>query len=144
MKPDIRKYLADIGRRGGTRSRRTLSSEQARAMVERREQRKHAAAFARLAANTLRDVPGFELIERGVQDLAQAHETIESLIVSVGAPRLRLLGIPVPAPLHTPEERLFDLLAREHGAGAHSRYNALVRRLVSFNRSAAIALRAHA
>jgi hypothetical protein len=35
-----------------------------------------------------------------------------------------------------PEERLDALLARDDPDGAHSRYNGLVRRLVSFERAA--------
>ena len=35
-----------------------------------------------------------------------------------------------------PEHRLYDLLAATHGDGAHSQYNALIRRLVSFERAA--------
>lgn len=37
MVPATRKYLADIGRRGGRRSHRTLTTEQARQMVRVRE-----------------------------------------------------------------------------------------------------------
>lgn len=40
MKTSVRKYLARIGRRGGQRSRRTLTTEQARAMVRVREARR--------------------------------------------------------------------------------------------------------
>ena len=47
MKDEIRKYLADIGRRGGTRSRRTLSPATARTMVRVREARR---AFRRFHA----------------------------------------------------------------------------------------------
>jgi hypothetical protein len=36
----VRQYLADIGRRGGTKSRRTLDSETARDMVRVREARR--------------------------------------------------------------------------------------------------------
>jgi hypothetical protein len=35
-----------------------------------------------------------------------------------------------------PEQRLYALLARTEGDGAHSRFNALIRRLVSFERAA--------
>jgi hypothetical protein len=35
------------------------------------------------------------------------------------------------------EQRLYELLAERHGDAAQSRYNALVRRLVSFERAAA-------
>lgn len=37
---DVRKYLAEIGARGGRKSRRVLSSEDARSMVRVREARK--------------------------------------------------------------------------------------------------------
>lgn len=41
-------------------------------------------------------------------------------------------GIPVPASvIHDPERRLYDLLAAEDTDTAHSRYNALMRRLVA-------------
>lgn len=82
-----------------------------------------------------RSLPGRELVEKGLADLAEGVETIESLLVSVGAPRLRTLGFKVPSPFAEPEERLYLLLARDDPAGAHSRYNALVRRLVSFERA---------
>ena len=46
----VREYLAEIGRRGGEKSRRALSSQQARDMVRVREARKayrrfHASCF---------------------------------------------------------------------------------------------------
>lgn len=44
-------------------------------------------------------------------------------------------GIAVPNPLEAPEKRLYAFLYREYGDGAHSQYNALIRRLVSFERS---------
>jgi hypothetical protein len=49
----------------------------------------------------------------------------------MGAPRLRRLGIAVLDPIPSPEHRLYERLSAEHGDAAHSRYNALVRRLVS-------------
>lgn len=84
-------------------------------------------------------VPGAELVERGLRDLGQRVETVESLLVSIGAPGLRTLGLIVPDPFAEPELRLYRLLAARYGAGAHSRYNALLRRLVSFQRASACA-----
>ena len=81
-------------------------------------------------------LPGEDLVARGTADLAHGVESIESLLVSIGAPRLRRLGIDVPDPLPSPEHRLYELLRSEHGDAAHSQYNALLRRLVSFERSA--------
>jgi hypothetical protein len=82
------------------------------------------------------DFPGAELVVKGLADLAEGAETVESLLISVGASRLRALGFEVPAPFDEPEERLYLLLARDDALGAHSRYNGLVRRLVSFERAA--------
>jgi len=45
MDPAIRDYLAEIGRRGGARSRRVLDAEQARAMVRVREARRAYRTF---------------------------------------------------------------------------------------------------
>jgi hypothetical protein len=45
MDAAVHKYLAVIGRRGGARSRRALSPEQARAMVRVREARRAYRAF---------------------------------------------------------------------------------------------------
>lgn len=82
-------------------------------------------------------LPGAELIEQGLRDLAAGAVTVESLLVSIAAPRLRALGMEVRAPLADAELGLFRLLAAQHGAGAHARYNALIRRVVSYQRAAA-------
>lgn len=84
-------------------------------------------------------LPGADLIERGAADLSAEHESIEALLVSIGAPRLRSVGIELAAPIASPEHKLYALLAAEKGDAAHSAYNALIRRLVSFERAAACA-----
>ena len=81
-------------------------------------------------------LPGAELVEKGLADLAEGAVTVESLLVSVGAPRLRRLGFELRSPFEDAEERLYLLLASSDPTGAHGRYNALVRRLVSFERAA--------
>jgi hypothetical protein len=84
-------------------------------------------------------LPGADLIRKGLHDLEAGVESIEALLVLVGAPRLRELGLEVNDTLPRtayPEHRLYDLLAREGDDGVHSRYNALIRRLVSFERAA--------
>jgi hypothetical protein len=77
------------------------------------------------------------LIEQGLADLRNGNESAEALLVSIGAPRLRTVGVPVPHPIPSPEHKLYALLAQEQDNGAHSAYNALIRRLVSFERAAA-------
>jgi hypothetical protein len=60
------------------------------------------------------------------------------LLVAIGAPRLRALGVDVPVHgVGSPEHRLYELLARDDPDAAHGRYNALVRRLVSFEHALA-------
>ena len=77
--------------------------------------------------------PGGDVIDKGLADLAERRESVGSLLVSIGAPRLRLAGVSVPDnTFPNPERRLYDLLASEDSDSAHGRYNALVRRLVSF------------
>jgi hypothetical protein len=82
-------------------------------------------------------LPGADLVQRGVADLDAGLESAEALLVSIGAPRLRTVGIDLSAPIASPEHKLYLLLAREKGDAAHSTYNALIRRLVSFERAAA-------
>jgi hypothetical protein len=81
-------------------------------------------------------LPGGDLVEEGLDDLRHGRETAPALLVAIGAPRLRRLGIDVPEGVTDPEQRLYALLERTEGDAAHSRFNALIRRLVSFERAA--------
>ena len=82
-------------------------------------------------------LPGEDLIEAGIKDLFAGRETVEALLVAIGSPRLRRIGLELPADLpSTPEHRLYELLARDDQDSAHSRYNSLIRRLVSYERAA--------
>ena len=81
-------------------------------------------------------LPGADLIRAGLDDAAAGRESIGSLLVAIGAPRLRRAGLTVPAfPVSDPELRLYELLAADDSDAAHSRYNALIRQLVSFERA---------
>jgi len=82
-------------------------------------------------------VPGAEIIEAGIADLKAGRETIPALLVSIGAPRLRDLGLVVQGGFENPEHRLYERLAAEDPRAAHARYNAYLQRLVSFERAAA-------
>lgn len=87
----------------------------------------------------LKSLPGADLVQRGVADLDTGVESTEALLVSIGAPRLRSVGIEFASPIPDPDHKLYLRLAQEKGNGAHSAYNALIRRLVSFERAAACA-----
>jgi hypothetical protein len=82
-------------------------------------------------------LPGADLVERGVADLAASRESESALLVAMAATRLRAVGIDVPdRGIAQPGHRLYALLAAEHSTGAHAAYNALVGRMSSFARAA--------
>ena len=82
-------------------------------------------------------LPGADLIGRGLADLAEGLLTEEALLVSAAAPRLRAIGLAVtPAPVDAPLHCLYELIASSDSVDPHSRYNALVARVVSFARAA--------
>lgn len=87
----------------------------------------------------MKTLPGAALVEQGAEDLAAGRESAEALLVSIGAPRLRSVGLELTSPIASPEHKLYLLLADQKGDAAHSAYNALIRRLVSFERAAACA-----
>ncbi|HEV8431488.1 MAG TPA: hypothetical protein VGQ41_26545 [Pyrinomonadaceae bacterium] len=81
-------------------------------------------------------LPGNDLIVAGIEDLLYQRETIPALLVAIGAPKLRSLGLELPENLPSnPEHRLYDLLSMTEPDAAHSKYNALLRKLVSFERA---------
>ena len=79
-------------------------------------------------------LPGQDLVEQGLSDLAQNRVSEEALLVLIAAPRLRRLGIQVPsvALSQHSEHDLYARLDERIGPGAHSYYNSLIRRVVSF------------
>jgi hypothetical protein len=85
---------------------------------------------------TWTDLPGGDIVAQGLDDLRDGRETVPALLIAIGAPRLRRLGISVPETVANPEYRLYALLAETEGDAAHAHFNALIRRLVSFERAA--------
>lgn len=92
----------------------------------------------------LADLPGAELVLPGLEALRalargeRAGWSPEALLVAIGASRLRAAGLAVPdapQPPMQPELALYEAMADDDGTDAHARYNALIRRLVSFERA---------
>jgi len=83
-------------------------------------------------------LPGEDLVKKGLKDLSEGHSSPAALLVLIGAPRLRRLGILISTknkpPLH-PEHALYQTLQIENPKGVHSRYNAFIRRLISYERA---------
>ena len=84
---------------------------------------------------TIDHLPGADLVREGLRDLARGVESVPALLVSIGAPRLRRGGLTIPVAAPDAEHRLYALLQRDFGDAAHARYNAWIRRLVSFERA---------
>lgn len=110
--------------RVGPDSRRVLARRAAVARWTRH--RFGAPTFAALG------LPGGAMVDAGLADLAAGKASVESLVVSLAAPRLRREGVPV-GPIHTdPEDRLYALLWQTDGDLAHARYLAYLRQAASF------------
>jgi len=129
---EIRERFRRYGREGG-RTRAARMSPDARRAVARRAAtarwirgRFGASSFAALG------LPGADIVDAGLADLADGRTTAESLAVSLAAPRLRREGVPVTSSEENPEDALYRLLERRDGDLAHARYNAYLRQLVSF------------
>jgi hypothetical protein len=130
---EVRERFRRYGRAGGKARARRLSSRTREAIARRAALRRWIRA--RFGATRFADLglPGGAEIDRGLDDLAAGRETVESLAVSLAAPRLRREGVPVPATtIADADLRLYRLLERAHGGLAHARYLARLRQIVSF------------
>ena len=79
------------------------------------------------------DLPGGGIVDAGLASLAAGEETIESLLVSQAAPRLRREGVPLSGnPFPDSDVRLYRLLERQGLELAHARYRAWLRQIESF------------
>lgn len=129
---DIREQFERHGRRGGKARAAALSPEKRRAIARRGaavrwiRERFGASRFTELG------LPGGELVDQGLADLAEDRATLESLLVSLAAPRLRREGVPVTSCLNDPEDRLYQLLSESEGDLAHPRYQAYLGQMLSF------------
>jgi len=82
-------------------------------------------------------LPGENLVRQGLADFQAGHCTIPACLVMMASPRLGRAGwLPATGArrIREPELQLYRLL-RQQGGDAYSRYNALVRELVSFEQA---------
>lgn len=83
----------------------------------------------------LTGLPGADLVRAGLDELHSEELTENALLLLIASPRLRRLGFRIPERPDVPrpyEHQLYDLLEKQYGAAAYSRYNSLLRRIVSF------------
>jgi hypothetical protein len=84
-------------------------------------------------SDLLEGLPGSALIRDGLSDLQAGRQTIAACLVRIASPRLSRAGLIDPEGLATDdvELELYQHLSGE-GERAYSRYNSLLRELVSF------------
>jgi hypothetical protein len=79
-------------------------------------------------------LPGAEIVLAGISDLQAGRRSVNASAVLSAARRLRSLGLDIDetgGDTH-PAHDLYRQLSDELGAGAHSRYNAILSRVASF------------
>jgi hypothetical protein len=83
---------------------------------------------------TLKSLPGAEIVLPGIADLQAGRKTVNANAVQSAAPRLRRAGLDVPSASEAipAAHALYRQLSEELGDAAHSRYNAILSRVVSF------------
>ena len=129
----VRERFRAYGRDGG-RARALSMSPESRKIVARKAaiRRWIRVRFGAPGFEAL-GLPGGQAVDAGLAALAAGEESIESLMVSLGAPRLKREGVPLPHDLLADADtRLYRLLERTSGDLAHARYLACLRQLASF------------
>ena len=130
---EIRTRFQSYGKKGGRMRAERLSPAARKAIARRAALRRWTRARFGNTSFAALGLPGGEMIDSGLNDLVSGKETIESLVVSLAAPRLRRERIPLPtAILPDADRRLYRLLERTNADLAHARYLACLRQVASF------------
>lgn len=85
----------------------------------------------------LTGLPGEELVRQGLADLQSGELTLAAHLVALAAPRLRRANLlsRLPEAIEIDTELKIYRHLREQGGDAYSRYNSLVREIVSFEQA---------
>jgi hypothetical protein len=129
---EVRERFRRYGRAGG-RARAVRMTTGAKKGIARRAAvaRWIRARFGASSFEAL-GLPGGEIVDAGLRDLAAGRVSEESLAVSIAMPRLRREGVPLSSAHPDPEVHLYRLLSRRSGALAHTRYKAYQGQMSSF------------
>jgi hypothetical protein len=93
--------------------------------------------FEVMPSDLLTGLPGEALVREGVADFQSGRHSIPACLAAIASPRLCRLGLLPSSGSRSwpePELQLYGLL-RGQGGDAYSRYNALLRELVSFEQA---------
>jgi len=129
----VRERFRAYGRAGGRTRAERMSPEALRAVARRAAVRRWIRARFGAPSFKVLGFPGGETIDSGLDALAAGEESVESLLVSLAAPRLKREGVPLPRNVWADADiRLYRLLERTGGNLAHARYLAYLRQAASF------------
>ena len=133
LPPAVRDAFREHGRRVGHLRAERLSPERRRAIARGAALKRWIRArFGEPSFAKLR-LPGGDLVDHGLEDLASGRVTADSLLVALAQSRLRREGVPVPyVDWPDPDHRLYRLLESTDGELAHHRYLARLRLIHSF------------
>jgi hypothetical protein len=130
---DVRAQFRRHGRRGGLVRARRLPAAARAAIARKSAIRRWIRVRFGHSSFVAMGLPGGDLIDQGLDDLAADRETRASLLVSLASSRLRREGVPLPKRCFSDgDRRLYRLLGTTEGPLAHARYLALIRQVVSF------------
>ena len=129
---EVRDRFRRHGRTGGLTRAARMDGPARRAVARRAGTTRWLRARFGTSSFAELGLPGGDLVDAGLADLAAGASTAESLAVSLAAARLRREGVPLGAVEHDPEDRLYDLLSQRAPDLAHARYGAYLRQLASF------------
>ena len=133
LPPSVRDRFRAYGREGGRRRAARMSPESRKVVARNAAVRRWIRVRFGASGFEALGLPGGDAIDAGLADLATGKESIESLLVSLAAPRLKREGVPVPRnPFPDADLRLYRLLERTGGDLAHARYLAWLRQAASF------------
>jgi len=128
----FREHYRAIGRAGGGARARDLDPGRRTEFARRAATARWVRA--RFGATRFVDLglPGGDLVDEGLADLAFGRTSAASQLVSLAAPRLRREGVPVTNTQPDSELRLYRLLSSAAGELGYALYNAHLRLIVSF------------
>ena len=133
LPPEVRAAFRREGRKGGQARARKLSADVRRTIARQAAIRRWIRVRFGNKSFALLGLPGGEMVDAGLDDLAADRVTPASLVVSLAAPRLRREGVPLPRTCFPDAERhLYRRLEELHGELAHARYLAHLRQAASF------------
>jgi hypothetical protein len=131
---DVRRQFVRYGRQGGKARAARLPPDGRRAIAQRAASSRWVRERFGASSFTELGLPGSDIVDAGLGDLAAGTVSAASLAVSLAAPRLRREGVPVSSESAQPdaEDRLYELLSATDGELAHARYAAYLEQIASF------------